>query len=79
MNFKAPFKRKSGLISLFILPSLYLSANESNVSHNSSSYLSSFFMQYHPQNAYDMIDRLPVFRLMVAQMNVVLAVMLEMY
>jgi len=61
MNFKAPFKLKTGLISLLFLPSLHSFANESDVLNNSSSYPSSFFMQYHPQNAYDMIDRLPGF------------------
>jgi len=61
MNLKAPFKLKSSLISLLILPSLHAIANESELLVNSSSYPSSFFMQYHPQNAYDMIDRLPGF------------------
>jgi hypothetical protein len=61
MNFKVPFKLKISLISLLILPSLHSIANESEVLINSSSYPSSFFMQYHPQNAYDMIDRLPGF------------------
>ena len=61
MNLKVPFKLKASLISLLMLPSLHSVANESNVLVNSSSYPSSFFMQYHPQNAYDMIDRLPGF------------------
>jgi outer membrane receptor protein involved in Fe transport len=60
MNFKVSFKVKLGLISLLTLPSLDIIANESSISNNSS-YPPSFFMQYHPQNAYDMIDRLPGF------------------
>ncbi len=61
MNFKISCAVKVGLISLFTLPSLYSIATESSLSNNATSYPSSFFIQYHPQNAYDMIDRLPGF------------------
>jgi outer membrane receptor protein involved in Fe transport len=61
MDFNVSVQFKTGLISLLILPSLQSFANDSIISKKPSSYPASFFMQYQPQNAYDMINRLPGF------------------
>ncbi len=61
MNFKISFPVKMGFIALLTLSSFHSLATESSGTKNFTSYPSSFFMQYHPQNAYDMIDRLPGF------------------
>jgi len=61
MNLKVSLKIKTGLVSLLILPYLDTVANELLPSNYKSTYQPSFFIQYQPQNAYDMIERLPGF------------------
>lgn len=61
MNLKISLKIKTGLVSLLILPYLDVVANELLASNSTSTYQPSFFVQYQPQNAYDMIERLPGF------------------
>lgn len=61
MNLKVSLKIKTGLVSLLILPYLDAVANGLSTSNNTSIYQPSFFIQYQPQSAYDMIERLPGF------------------
>ncbi|SFC09001.1 TonB-dependent receptor domain-containing protein [Pseudoalteromonas denitrificans] len=61
MIFKGSPFVKTSFISLLTLSPLPSISAPSQEPQSSSHYPASFFSQYHPQNAYDMVDRLPGF------------------